>query len=80
MKTIYLVPYWVPFPSSEYGGVQVVIADGKAEARQILIKASSSYDRKTYKDFENLISSCLDEAISYPVAAEESGLVYDFTT
>jgi hypothetical protein len=79
MKTIYLVPYWLPFPSSEYGGVQVVIADGKHEARQLLIK-DSDYYKKRYPDYEERISECLDKALSYPVQAEESGIVYDFTT
>ena len=27
MKMIYIVSYWLPFPASEYGGVQVVIAE-----------------------------------------------------
>lgn len=80
MKTIYLVPYWVPFPSSEYGGVQVVIADGKAEARQLIADASDDYDRKAYPDYEKLIEKCLKRAVSFPVDSEQSGIVYDFTT
>jgi hypothetical protein len=27
MKMIYIVRYWLPFPASEYGGVQVVVAE-----------------------------------------------------
>ncbi len=80
MKTIYLVPYWVPFPSSEYGGVQVVIADGKQEARELLIQEAGDYDKRSYPDYEKRISECLDEALKYPVQVEESGIVYDFTT
>lgn len=80
MKTLYLVPYWVPFPSSEYGGVQVVIADGKAEARKLLIEEAGEYYQRQYPDHKERISKCLDEAIQYPVQAEESGIVYDFTT
>jgi len=80
MKTIYIVPYWVPFPSSEYGGVQVVIADGKHEARQLLIQEVGDYTKRSYPDYEKRISKCLDEALKYPVQAEESGIVYDFLT
>jgi hypothetical protein len=80
MKTIYLVPYWVPFPSSEYGGVQVVIADGKHEARQLLIDAVEDYEKLSYPDYERRISKCLDEALKYPVQVEDSGIVYDFLT
>ena len=36
MKTIYLVDYWVPFPSSEYGGMISVIAEDDKECFDIL--------------------------------------------
>ncbi len=80
MKTIYIVPYWVPFPSSEYGGVQVVIADGEEEAQQLLIKDAGEYYQSRWPDYKERISNCLDKAHSYPVEAEESGIIYDFTT
>lgn len=80
MKTIYLVPYWVPFPTSEYGGVQVVIADGKYEARELLIADAEGSCSHSYPDYKERISKCLDEALKYPVESAESGIVYDFTT
>jgi hypothetical protein len=36
MKTLYVVDYWVPFPSSEYGGLCVVIAASDEEACELL--------------------------------------------
>ena len=36
MKSLYIVDYWVPFPSSEYGGVINLIAENDTEAFTIL--------------------------------------------
>ena len=36
MKTLYIVDYWVPFPSSEYGGVVNVIAENDDDAFDLL--------------------------------------------
>jgi len=36
MKSLYIVDYWVPFPSSEYGGVVNVIAKDDTDAFEIL--------------------------------------------
>jgi len=36
MKSIYLVDYWVPFPSSEYGGMISVIAEDDKECFDLL--------------------------------------------
>jgi len=37
MKTFYVVDYWVPFPSSEYGGVISLIAENDTEAFELLV-------------------------------------------
>jgi len=36
MKYLYIVDYWVPFPSSEYGGVINVIAENDIECRPLI--------------------------------------------
>jgi len=36
MKYLYIVDYWVPFPSSEYGGLINVIAENDIECHDIL--------------------------------------------
>ena len=36
MKSLYIVDYWVPFPSSEYGGVVSLIAENDSEAFELL--------------------------------------------
>lgn len=48
MKSIYLVDYWVPFPSSEYGGMISVIAKDDQECFDLL-SDFPQFD-KTYDD------------------------------
>lgn len=48
MKYLYLVDYWVPFPSSEYGGLITLIAESDAEAFDIL-SSEEQFD-ETYVD------------------------------
>ena len=47
MKSLYLVDYWVPFPSSEYGGVISIIAKDDKECFDLLCEFpqfDKSYD------------------------------------
>lgn len=48
MKSLYIVDYWVPFPSSEYGGVVNVIAKDDTDAFEILSNFEQFDD--TYDD------------------------------
>ena len=36
MMNIYIGKYWVPFPSSEYGGIWSVIAENEAQCAELL--------------------------------------------
>ena len=45
MNYLYIVDYWVPFPSSEYGGLINLIAENDTEAFNILSQ-EESYDEK----------------------------------
>ena len=36
MKKMYLIDYWVPFPSSEYGGLVAVVAETDEECYDLL--------------------------------------------
>ena len=46
MKTLYIIDYWVPFPSSEYGGIVNVIAGDDQECFDILQKERDEYHSK----------------------------------
>ena len=77
MKYLYLVDYWVPFPSSEYGGLINVIAENDIECHDILLDWRDECDSK----YDNLIMEKVNVASSYALANdEESGIVETFTT
>ena len=77
MKYLYLVDYWVPFPTSEYGGVINVIAENDVECHDLLFDWREECDDK----YDNLIMEKVNVAPCYALAnEEESGIVETFTT
>jgi len=73
MKYLYIVDYWVPFPSSEYGGVINVIAENDNECHDILLEWDDQYD--------NLIMQNVVKAPKFALANEEESRIVDsFTT
>ena len=77
MKTLYIIDYWVPFPSSEYGGVVNVIAEDDQECFDILQKDRDEFNSK----YDNLIMKSIKDAITIKVFDyEESRIVTSFTT
>ena len=76
MKSLYIVDYWVPFPSSEYGGLINLIASNDTEAFTILSEEESFDDRYT-----NLIMERVVNAQKFALKDEyESGILEAFTT
>ncbi len=76
MKYLYIVDYWVPFPSSEYGGIINLIADSDTEAFQILSQEQSFDDRYVDRIMEKIIT-----AQKFALVDEyESGILETFTT
>lgn len=75
MKNIYLVDYWVPFPSSEYGGIVAVIGENDSEVFDIL--STSDYDDAYVQE----IMPSIQSALVFPLNGDyESGIVSEFTT
>jgi hypothetical protein len=76
MKFLYLVDYWVPFPSSEYGGLISVIAEDDNECHDILRDCEDYDDKYHQKIMERVVAaprfSLVDE--------EESRIIESFTT
>jgi hypothetical protein len=72
--------WWLPFPSSEYGGVQVVVAYSDAECERILADKVESYERETYPNYRERIADCIKEAKRFSVDTTQHGVVYEFTT
>jgi hypothetical protein len=76
MKYLYIVDYWVPFPSSEYGGIVCLIADSDAEAFILLSEEKQFDDRYTDRIMERVVN-----AQKFALQDEyESGILEAFTT
>jgi hypothetical protein len=76
MKSLYIVDYWVPFPSSEYGGVISLIADDDTEAFEILVD-EQQFDAA----YQNLIMEKVVTAQKFALKDDyESGIIDAFIT
>ena len=76
MKSLYIVDYWVPFPSSEYGGLINLIAENDAEAFQILSEEQTFDNRYTDRIMERVVN-----AQKFALQDDyESGILDAFTT
>ena len=76
MKYLYIVDYWVPYPSSEFGGLINLIAENDTEAFSILSQEDSYDDRYVDKIMPNVVS-----AQKFKLSDEyESGIIESFTT
>ena len=74
---LYLGDYWAPFPSSEYGGMWVVIAENVGQCIDFL--RGTGYD----DEYESSISDAVAEAKCYELNPErkyEPGIVDTFFT
>lgn len=76
MKSLYIVDYWVPFPSSEYGGLINLIAENDTEAFQILAEEQSFDAQYTDRIMERVVN-----AQKFALQDDyESGILEAFTT
>ena len=77
MKFLYLVDYWVPFPSSEYGGVISVIGENDNEVHDLLLDWRDDYNSQ----FDNRIMERVVNSQKFKLADDyESGILEAFTT
>jgi hypothetical protein len=75
--------YWIPFPSSEYGGNWIVVAKDKAQCIEIL-KAVYKSDKDAWDDnsqYNDRIPDVVDKAKQYDLVGDyTAGVVDMFTT
>lgn len=77
MKYIYIVDYWVPFPTSEYGGVINVIASSDVECHDLLQNWRDECD----SNYDSGIMDAVSKAQVFELANNEpSEVVSTFTT
>lgn len=72
MKYLYIVTYWVPFPSSEYGGTISLIAESDAEAFEILSNSDDFDDTYDHRIMERVVN-----AHKFALANEEKSRIID---
>jgi hypothetical protein len=77
MKYLYIVDYWVPFPSSEYGGVVSVIAENDNECHDLLLGWRDEYENSHDSRIMERVVNSHKFAL---VDEEESRIVDSFTT
>jgi hypothetical protein len=76
MKALYIVDYWVPFPSSEYGGIVNLIAESDTEAFTILSQENEYDEQYVDRIMPNVVN-----AQKFALVDEyESGIIDSFTT
>ena len=76
MKFLYIVDYWVPFPSSEYGGVINVIAESDSEVFNVL-----SNEKGFDNQYQDRIMPNIIKAQKFRLQDDyESGIIEAFTT
>jgi len=76
-KFLYVVDHFVPFPSSEYGGVWNVIAEDDDECFDLI----KDYDGGFNEDFYVNLRDRIVNSRNYPLSSnEESCVVESFTT
>jgi hypothetical protein len=76
MKSLYIVDYWVPFPSSEYGGVINLIAENDTEAFRLLSQEDGFDERYVDRIMPNVVN-----AQKFVLQDDyESGIIDSFTT
>lgn len=76
-KFFYIVNHFVPFPTSEYGGIWNVIAESDEECFDLIAEQDENYNEQYYGQLrENIMKS-----MNYELAEDvESGIIEEFTT
>jgi len=76
-KFFYIVNHFVPFPTSEYGGIWNVIAESDEECFDLIAQQDESYNEQYYGQLrENIMKS-----MNYELAEDfDSCIVEEFTT
>ncbi len=76
-KFLYLTDFWVPFPTSEYGGLLSVIGENDNEVHDILLGWRDDYLDK----YDSLIMQAVVNSQKFSLTEnEESRVVEAFTT
>ena len=73
MKSLYIVDYWVGFPSSEYGGVITVVAEDDNECHDLLLEWRDEYANS----YDDRILANVVKAPRFTLAEEQDSRIVD---
>ena len=73
MKSLYIVNYWVGFPSSEYGGTINVVAKDDNECHDLLLECRDEYA----SSFDDRILANVVKAPRFALVEEEESRIVD---
>ena len=76
MKYVYIIDYWITFPSSEYGGIVICIGETDSEVFELLLNEQSFPESNTHAMMES-IKNATKLALKDDY---ESGIINAFTT
>lgn len=76
-KFLYIVEHFVPFPSSEYGGIWNVVAKDENECFDLITEQDQEFNVKFYSELRHNIQNARVFALADEV---ESTVVEEFTT
>ncbi len=76
MKYVYIIDYWITFPSSEYGGIVICIGETDLEVFELLLNEQSFPEGNNIAMMESI-----KNATKLALKDEyESGIIEAFTT
>ena len=76
MKYVYIIDYWITFPSSEYGGIVICIGETDSEVFELLSNEDSFPESNNVAMMESI-----KNATKLALKDEyESGIIEAFTT
>lgn len=73
MKNLYIVDYWVGFPTSEYGGTINVIATDDNECHDLLLDWRDEY----VSSFDDRIMTNVSKASRFALSEEQDSRIVD---
>jgi hypothetical protein len=81
MKYLFIVDYWMPFPSSEYGGIEGYVAKSRQDVINMIADDVDEYYRESYPNWLEMVKESVENARVYALNPEKpDGKEFSFTT
>lgn len=80
---LFMVDYWLPFPSSEYGGLQCFVAENEDDVINLLLAEVDDCYKEQCEDYKQRIKANVSKSVRLKLDSSiriESGIVKEFIT